>query len=70
MIRDVKSNAKASMKASVRKTAFLGDYAALERPKAIETDLRAVSHITGEVVWEIAEGPLIVEVELGEPPAA
>ena len=70
MIRGAKSNAKVSMKTPVRKAVFLGDHAALERLKAIEADLRAVGHITGEVVWKIAEGPLTVEAELEEPPAA
>ena len=70
MIRGAKSNAKVSMKTPVRKAVFLGDHAALERLKAIEADLRAVGHITGEVVWKISEGPLTVEAELEEPPAA
>ena len=70
MIRGAKSNAKVSMKTPVRKAVFLGDHAALERLEAIEADLRAVGHITGEVVWKIAEGPLTVEAELEEPPAA
>ena len=69
-VRGAKSNAKVSMKTPVRKAVFLGDHAALERLKAIEADLRAVGHITGEVVWKIAETPLTVEAELEEPPAA
>ena len=58
------------MKTPVRKASFLGGHAALERLKSIEADLRAVGHITGEVVWKIAEAPLTVEAELEEPPAA
>ena len=58
------------MKTPIRKAVFLGEQAALERLKAIEEDLRAVGHITGEVVWKISEGPLTVEAELEEPPAA
>ena len=69
-VRGAKSKAKVSMKTSIRKAVFLGEQAALERLKSIEADLRAVGHITGEVVWRIAEGPLTVEVELEEPPAA
>ena len=68
-IRGAKSNAKVSMKTPIRQATFLGDHAALERLKAIEADLRAVGHITGEVRWKIAEGPLAVEVDLEEPPA-
>ena len=69
-VRGAKSNAKVSMKTPIRKAVFLGEQAALERLKAIEEDLRAVGHITGEVVWKITEAPLTVEAELEEPPAA
>lgn len=57
------------MKTPVRQATFLGDHAALERLKAIEPDLRAVGHITGDIGWKIAEGPLTVEVELEDLPA-
>ena len=69
-VRGAKSNAKVSMKTPIRKAVFLGEQAALERLKAIEEDLRAVGHITGEVAWKISECPLTVEAELEDPPAA
>ena len=69
-VRGAKSNAKVSMKTPIRKAVFLGEQAALERLKAIEEDLRAVGHITGEVVWKITEAPLTGEADLEEPPAA
>ena len=67
-IRGAKSQAKASMKAEVAAAAFSGPPAALHRLKLIESDLRAVGRLTGEVTWSEAEGPVAVEVSLAPVP--
>ena len=67
-IRGAKSQAKASMKAEVAAAAFFGPPAALHRLRLIESDLRAVGRLTGEVTWSEAEGPVAVEVSLAPVP--
>ena len=67
-IRGAKSQAKASMKAEVAAAAFSGPPAALHRLRLIESDLRAVGRLTGEVTWSEAEGPVAVEVSLAPVP--
>ena len=63
-IRGAKSQAKASMKAEVSRAMFHGTEASLTRLRSIESDLRAVGRLTGEVAWAVAEGPVMVEVDL------
>lgn len=65
-VRGAKSTAKVSMKTPVASVTFRGDHATLERLRAIESDLRAVCRIEGEVTWEIADGPLAAEAELAQ----
>ncbi len=68
-IRGAKSNAKVTMKTPILRAALRGERAALDRLKAVEADLRAVGHITGELSFTVADTDLTIEVELGEPPA-
>lgn len=63
-IRGAKSNAKVSMKAEVAKASFTGPVAVLERLRMVETDLRSVGKIVGDVEWVESDSPLTVEVEL------
>ena len=63
-IRGAKSVAKVSMKAEVAKAAFHGPTASMERLQLVDTDLRAVGRIVGDVTWA-AEGDTVgVDVEL------
>ena len=63
-IRGAKSVAKVSMKAEVAKAAFHGPAASMDRLQLVETDLRAVGRIIGDVTWA-AEGDTVgVDVEL------
>ena len=63
-IRGAKSTAKVSMKAEVAKATFAGPAAVLGRLRAVETDLRSVGKITGDVEWVESDSPLTVAVEL------
>jgi len=60
-LRGAKSSAKVSMKTEISRAAFTGQ---VERLRLIEADLRAVGRITGEVTWDISDGPVDVEVTL------
>ena len=64
VIRGAKSNAKVSMRTEVVKAAFSGPADVLERLRAIESDLRAVGRIVGEVTWSAGGDELAVDVEL------
>ncbi|HZA03453.1 MAG TPA: valine--tRNA ligase [Propionibacteriaceae bacterium] len=63
-IRGAKSQAKVSMRTEVAAARFSGAPAALAHLRAVETDLRAVGRITGEITWTEAEGPTTVDVTL------
>ncbi len=63
-IRGAKSQAKVSMKTEVTAARFSGPAAALDRLRAIESDLRSVGRLTGEVRWEAGNGPVTVDVTL------
>jgi valyl-tRNA synthetase len=63
-VRGAKSTAKVSMKTEASRAVFRGERVTLERLRSVESDLRAVGRLTGEVAWVEADGPLAVEVEL------
>ncbi|MDU7361134.1 MAG: valine--tRNA ligase [Propionibacteriaceae bacterium] len=64
VIRGAKSSAKVSMRTEVVKAAFSGPADVLERLRAIESDLRAVGRIVGDVSWTDGGDELAVDVEL------
>ncbi len=63
-IRGAKSQAKVSMKTEITRAALTGPAETLDRLREIEADLRAVGRLTGELVWSVADVPLMVDVEL------
>ena len=63
-VRGAKSNAKVSMRTEVVKAAFSGPADVLERLRAIESDLRAVGRIVGDVTWTDGGDELSVDVQL------
>jgi valyl-tRNA synthetase len=63
-IRGAKSKAKVSMKAEISVATLSGSADRLARLQAVETDLRAVGRITGDLVWTETEGPVAVDVTL------
>jgi valyl-tRNA synthetase len=63
-VRGAKSQAKVSMRTEVSRAEFTGAADVLDRLKEIETDLRAVGRLSGEVQWSAADVPLHVDVEL------
>jgi valyl-tRNA synthetase len=63
-IRGAKSQAKVSMRTEITEAHFSGSAAGLTHLRSVETDLRAVGHITGEMTWTETEGPVSVEVSL------
>ena len=64
-IRGAKSQAQVSMRTEVTAACFSGPRAALAHLQAVESDLRAVGRITGEISWAEAEGPgVTVDVTL------
>jgi valyl-tRNA synthetase len=63
-IRGAKSKAKVSMKAEISIATLSGSADRLARLQAVETDLRAVGRITGDLVWTETEGPVAVDVTL------
>ncbi|SDT17486.1 valine--tRNA ligase [Microlunatus soli] len=69
-VRGAKSSAKVSMKTEVSRADFAGKGEVLERLKQVESDLRAVGRITGEVLWAESDTDLTVDVELVEQPTA
>ena len=68
-IRGAKSNAKVSMKTPILAATLSGPAASVERLRTIESDLRAVGSITGEITWSEGDEVAGVDAELGEPPA-
>ena len=67
-VRGAKSQAKASMKTEVTRAVVTAPAAMLDGLRQVESDLRAVGRITGELVWTDGDAPLSVDVELA--PAA
>ncbi|MGL4832609.1 MAG: valine--tRNA ligase, partial [Propionibacteriaceae bacterium] len=63
-IRGAKSTAKASMKTAVAKATISGPREVLDRVQSAEADYRAVSRITGEIEYVIADTELSVSCEL------
>ena len=65
-IRGAKSQASVSMKTEISLAKFYGTAEALAHLLAVESDLRAVGRITGEVMWVEHEGPIEVDVTLAQ----
>jgi valyl-tRNA synthetase len=63
-IRGAKSQAKASMKTEVIRADFSGPASAVAALRQVESDLRAVGKITGQLRWTESSEPLAVDVEL------
>jgi valyl-tRNA synthetase len=63
-IRGAKSQASVSMKTEISLAKFYGTADALTHLQAVESDLRAVGRITGEVSWVETDGPISVDVTL------
>ena len=63
-IRGAKSEAKVSMRTDVAAATVSGSPAALQRLRAVESDLRAVGRISGPLTWNEADGPVSVAVQL------
>jgi len=69
-IRGAKSQAKVSMKTEAVRAEFSGPEDALSRLRLVESDLRAVGRLVGEVAFVPSEDPLAVAVELKPATAA
>jgi valyl-tRNA synthetase len=69
-IRGAKSTAKVSMKTEVTRIEFAGRGEVLERLLQVESDLRAVGRITGELFWAESDSDLDVAVDLVSAPAS
>ena len=52
------------MKTEISLAKFYGTAEALAHLQAVETDLRAVGRITGDVSWIDSDGPISVDVTL------
>jgi valyl-tRNA synthetase len=63
-IRGAKSQASVSMKTEISLAKFYGTAETLARLRAVESDLRAVGRITGEISWVDTHGPISVDVTL------
>jgi valyl-tRNA synthetase len=63
-IRGAKSQASVSMKTEISLAKFYGSAQALTHLQAVESDLRAVGRITGEISWVESDGPVEVDVTL------
>ncbi len=63
-IRGAKTQARVSMKTEISLAKFYGTAEALAHLQAVETDLRAVGRITGDVSWIETDGPISVDVTL------
>jgi len=65
-VRGAKSAAKTSMKSPVESMTISGDSETLDRIRLVLSDLRAVSHLTGEITWIGTDAPLDIEVRLAD----
>ena len=63
-IRGAKSQASVSMKTEISLATFYGTAEALAHLQAVESDLRAVGRMTGELMWVEHDGPIEVDVTL------
>lgn len=63
-IRGAKSVAKASMKAEVASLSVSGPAGTLARLRQVESDVRAVAHLVGDITYTESDAPLEVKVEL------
>jgi valyl-tRNA synthetase len=63
-IRGAKSQASVSMKTEISLAKLYGAADALAHLRAVESDLRAVGRITGEISWVESDGPISVDVTL------
>lgn len=63
-IRGAKSQAKASMKTEVTRADFTGPERVIAGLRQVESDLRAVGRIVGELRWADSTEPLAVDIEL------
>jgi valyl-tRNA synthetase len=63
-IRGAKSQASVSMKTEISLAKFYGTVDALTHLQSVESDLRAVGRISGEVSWVESDGPVAVDVTL------
>ncbi|MCA0252066.1 MAG: valine--tRNA ligase [Actinobacteria bacterium] len=63
-IRGAKSQAKASMKTQVTWADFAGPEPVLSALRQVESDLRAVGKIIGDLQWTESSAQLVVDVEL------
>ena len=66
-IRGAKSQASVSMKTEISLAKLYGTADALAHLQAVESDLRAVGRITGEISWVESHGPVAVDVTLVAP---
>jgi valyl-tRNA synthetase len=69
VIRGAKSAAKVSMKTEIARIEFTGPASWLAALRSVESDVRAVGRITGEIAWAESEDPLAAVVELADAPA-
>jgi valyl-tRNA synthetase len=63
-IRGAKSQASVSMKTEISLAKFYGTADVLAHLQSVESDLRAVGRISGEVSWVESDGPVAVDVTL------
>ncbi|MDR2975056.1 MAG: valine--tRNA ligase, partial [Propionibacteriaceae bacterium] len=63
-IRGAKSSVKASMKAPVESLVVTGSEQLLTQLRAAESDLRAVGHVAGAIVWAQSDDEPTIEVKL------
>ena len=63
-IRGAKSNAKVSMKTPATKVTITAPQQTIDLLSATAADIKAVGHITGELNFEAADGPIQVAAEL------
>jgi len=66
-IRGAKSQASVSMKTEISLAKFYGTVDALRHLQSVESDLRAVGRISGDVIWVETDGPIAVDVTLASP---
>lgn len=68
-LRGVKSTHKMPMRTPILQATITAGKPVIEHLQAVESDLRNVARITGELAYAEADGELSVEATLGEPPA-
>ncbi|AXE38396.1 valine--tRNA ligase [Acidipropionibacterium virtanenii] len=68
-LRGVKSTHKMPMRTPIVSATVTAGGPVIEHLRAVESDLRNVARITGDLTYREGEADLSVEAELGEPPA-